>query len=88
MDINLDAYCSCSHCGQKAGSVRAVGKYIVELYPHEKENGLELLCISCIKEELKLDKKVYGDLEIPKKRNNFFEGLKSVYIKTFQIKNR
>lgn len=86
MDINLDTYCSCSHCGQKAGTVRAIGKYVVELYPYENEGEMKLLCISCMKEELKVDKKIYGDLEAPKKHGHFFEGLKSMYFKAFHLK--
>ena len=86
MDINLDTYCSCSNCGQKAGSIRAIGKYVVELYPYVNEGEMKLLCISCMKEELKVDKKIYGDLDSPKKQSNFFEGLKSVYFKSFHLK--
>ena len=88
MEIKLDSYHSCSKCGQKAGSIRAVGKYVVELYPHETEEEFQLLCISCKKEELRLDKRVYGDLEEPKKTVHFFEGLMNVYRKAFQVKDR
>lgn len=88
MDINLETYYSCSHCGQKAGSIRAVGKYVVELYPHETENEFKLLCISCKKEELKSSKRILGDLEEPAKSLHFFEGLKNVYRKAFHLKDR
>lgn len=52
MNIDLDTYSCCSHCGQKAGINESKEKYECELYPYESKDEFKLLCIECVKKEL------------------------------------
>ena len=53
MKINIDKYCSCSHCEKKAGTYSSNGKHEIILYPYETVDEFKLLCIECVKKELK-----------------------------------
>ena len=49
MKINLDTYCSCSHCKKKADTISSDGKHERILYPYETVDEFKLLCIECVK---------------------------------------
>jgi len=54
MKINLDIYCSCSHCKKKADTISYDGKHERILCPYETVDEFKLLCIECVKKELKV----------------------------------
>ena len=88
MKIDLNAYCSCSHCGEKAGSYRSMGKYERELFPYESTNDFKLLCIECVKKELKL---INSEIETHKETGSsgaLLASLLNVYRKAFPNNNR
>ena len=53
MKINLDTYCSWSHIVKKAGTFSSDWKHERILYLYETVDEFKLLCVECVKKELK-----------------------------------
>ncbi len=88
MKIDLDTYCSCSHCGVKATTSDSSDKFQRELYPYETENDFMLLCIDCVKKELKLINSELEAKEHTQKSGHLLASLLNVYRKAFPLKDR
>lgn len=88
MKIDLNTYCSCSHCGEKAGTNKSMGKFERILYPYETQSDFMLLCIECVKRELKL---INSEIETQDDSNHsgaLLASLLNMYRKAFPLKKR
>lgn len=88
MNIDLDTYCSCSHCGKKAETNPSMGNNESILYPYETRHDFMLLCIECVKKELKKINEEIDSHDDTTHSGALLASFLNVYRKAFPLSNR